>query len=472
MSKLKTESQTTPLPAYHVAISHRQLIMPTSWLYFKGDYHLYYLYRAIDTASSTYAWGHLQTKDLTHWKECPDAIIPKTNEKIFSGSIVVDTKNSSGLSNTSKPPFIAIYTIEHGGHQSLQLSYSLDGGMKWTTHLKNPILDPKKLEFRDPHIFWHEPSSKWIMTVSVPLEFKVQFYASKNLLKWDLLNDFGGHPSFKNKWVQPSLATARVVNQQNVYKWILMVSTEDQFSSVRYFVGDFDDKGFRCDHALDPVFPLDYGKDFFGSRPCNTAPDHRLLAIGWMSNRVYDSSFPTIGWKGMFSLPREIGLAKILDGSFKIIQRPPLESQKNIVLRKEFPKSPFTNELEWDLELTDAMLFELKLDSHKGCTLEFDFGNKTKILLSWDVLKHQICLDRTCKTFAFHSMFNTLDCAPVAMGHTLNVYIYLDRYSIEVFTDEGRIALSSIFVAHQALQRFRIIGKQFAASGIVSNLSA
>ncbi len=470
MSKLKTETQITPLPAYHVAAMHRDLIVPTTWFYYKGEYHLYYLYTDTDRDTPIQGWGHIHSKNLIHWTDSPDILLSDGQHRIFSGTIVQDPKNTSLLGSSSKPPLIIIYTAEHQGYQALYLAYSTDGGIKWSAYTKNPILDARKKEFRDPHIFWHEPSSRWVMTVCVPQEYKVQFYTSKNLIRWDQINDFGGHPSFKKKWVQASLVTVPVLHQKHVYKWILIVNTEDQHATTRYFVGNFDGKGFQCDHALDLVLSIDHGKDFFGCIPCGQAPDHRLLVQAWMGNLAYQPVLPFDGWRGMLTLPRELSLAKVLDGSYRIVQQLPEEWHTLLLNKKELTKSTIANETEWDIDLQVAMVFDLKLDSHKGCTLEFDFGSKTKLLVHWDVVKHQICVDRTSKAFGFDPHFNSFDCAVVAMGHTLSLKIYLDRYSIEIFTDEGRIAMTTLIITQHTLQRFRIIGKQFVAGGSVSYL--
>ena len=48
---------------------------------------------------------------MVHWEELPVAIPATDTLSIFSGSAVVDEKNSSGFGTRGKPPLVAIYTI-------------------------------------------------------------------------------------------------------------------------------------------------------------------------------------------------------------------------------------------------------------------------------------------------------------------------------------------------------------------------
>lgn len=466
MTKNKIENLPSSLPGFHLASVYHKTLHPIAFYNLKGHYNLYTNIEKEPLRESNFSIDHFNSTDVQHWKHFEEAIsMPFQNKEAY---IVVDTKNTSGLGG-SKTPLIMFLTTESPSTQ-IHVMYSTDGGLHWTSFNKNAILDLKKSVGGCPYVFWHEGINRWIMMLTQPNDFKVLFYTSKNLLKWDFVNDFGGHPSFKQKWRYASLVPAQVLNVPGKSKWILMVSAEGDYSVSRYFVGEFDGKSFLCDHALDQLLLVDHGKDYFAPIPCQGLYPKRNVMVATMSNTAYIDHLPTKLWKNQLSSFREFNLNKEADGSFKLIQKfiPELQSIRD--KHFGFPKSAITTELEWPLELASFMEFDIRIDSAKGCSLEFDFGNKTKIYITWDVLKHQLTLDRTARPLGFHSTFNSLDVASVSSGHILQLHVMLDRYSIEVIADNGKTAISSLFYAPNDLHRFRIIGKQFAASGDIWTL--
>ena len=120
-----------------------------------------------------------------HWQELPVAIPEGDGVMIFTGSVVVDRENSSGLCDAKSECLVAVYT----GHsktpertrQAQNIAYSRDSGRTWTKYAGNPVLDLHLADFRDPSVSWDETARQWIMAVSLPKEHKVRFYSSTNL---------------------------------------------------------------------------------------------------------------------------------------------------------------------------------------------------------------------------------------------------------------------------------------------------
>ena len=111
---------------------------------------------------------------------------------------MVDHNNSSGFGKDGKVPVVAIYTQhdQEGADkgkidfQTQGIAYSLDEGYTWTKYESNPVLkNPGIRDFRDPKVFWHEESKKWVMTLAV-LD-RIHFYSSANLIVWEKLSEFG-----------------------------------------------------------------------------------------------------------------------------------------------------------------------------------------------------------------------------------------------------------------------------------------
>ena len=80
-------------------------------LFFDGEqYHLYFQHNPHGVGHGYMSWGHTVSTDLVNWTELPIAILHGDVADIFSGSIVVDQENTSGLGDGSTAPIIALYT--------------------------------------------------------------------------------------------------------------------------------------------------------------------------------------------------------------------------------------------------------------------------------------------------------------------------------------------------------------------------
>jgi sucrose-6-phosphate hydrolase SacC (GH32 family) len=128
-------------------------------VHFDGEYHLF-------AQRWWSAWLHATSDDLIHWKEFRPAF-GKGGKfgGTQSGGGVIDTHNTSGLGDGKTPPMIAFWSSTDNFNQCI--SYSLDRGVTWSKYDKNPVLAHG---FRDPKVFWHEPTSKWIMILYGPAD--------------------------------------------------------------------------------------------------------------------------------------------------------------------------------------------------------------------------------------------------------------------------------------------------------------
>lgn len=240
-------------PQFHFTPATNWMNDPNGMVFYDGEYHLFYQYNPFGIKWGHMSWGHAVSKDLLHWEHLPVALYEENDVMIFSGSAVVDWKNSSGFGKDGKPPMVAIYT----GHytkkplQNQHIAYSNDRGRTWTKFAGNPVLDIGAQDFRDPKVIWHEPTQRWVMTIAWPVERKVRFYSSPNLKNWTHLSDFGPAGSTTGIWECPDLFPLRVEGHLWKKKWALIVNVGSGApaggSGCQYFVGDFDGKQFTLD---------------------------------------------------------------------------------------------------------------------------------------------------------------------------------------------------------------------------------
>ncbi len=158
-------------PQFHFSPREHWTNDPNGLVYFEGEYHLFFQYNPFGDEWGHMSWGHAVSTDLMHWTQLPVALKEENGVMIFTGSAVVDSSNSSGFCRNNKPCLVAVYTgytAEKNGHPSLQtqnIAYSNDRGRTWTKYSGNPVLDLHMTDFRDPKVFWHSATQRWIMAV-------------------------------------------------------------------------------------------------------------------------------------------------------------------------------------------------------------------------------------------------------------------------------------------------------------------
>lgn len=228
---------------------------PTGLFYYDGKYHN--------------AWGRYYGTDFVHWTETDAS--KKLNElrtrladpsvsqdekdeirrKMMngrlggSGSIVVDERNVAGF---GKNAWLAYYhnELQPFRTQVIGMSYSTDEGTTWTRYEeKYPVLNINSREIRDPKIFWHDKTQKWIMAIGWAEAPKVKFFSSTNLIDWEFMSDFGPWGAVNGVWECVDFFPLAVdVNPDNV-KWVIAISVQPY--TGQYFVGDFDGTRFVLD---------------------------------------------------------------------------------------------------------------------------------------------------------------------------------------------------------------------------------
>jgi len=177
------------------------------------------------------------------------------------------------------------------------------------------VLDVGAKDFRDPKVFWHEATRRWVMVVALSDQNKVRFYASPDLQRWGALSDFGPQGAIDGVWECPDLFELPVEGQTGRTRWVLDVDVGAGApaggTGGQYFVGEFDGTRFRSDLPADaPVRWVDHGRDFYASTSFSDLPesDSRRIWMGWLSNWEYAKVEPTPPWRGMQSVPREVRL--------------------------------------------------------------------------------------------------------------------------------------------------------------------
>ena len=300
-------------PQYHYAPAANWLSDPNGLVYHAGEWHLFYQYNPEGEDWGHMSWGHAISPDLADWTELPVAIAETDADMIFSGSAVIDHGNSAGFGHDA---MVAIYTAaaRHGPQrQSQALAHSSNSGRSFAIYPGNPVLDLSMADFRDPNVFWHGPTQRWIMVVVLSNENRALIYASKDLRQWDEMSVIYGVNAPGRIWECPLLIELPVEGT-GTSRWLFKVDVlhDAPGSGALYQTGTFDGVRFAPDGPpLEPLWQVaDHGRDFYAAIAWHEPRDAmgRPVWIGWMGNHAYQGQLPLKGWRGAMSLPRRLSL--------------------------------------------------------------------------------------------------------------------------------------------------------------------
>lgn len=504
LMKLSNDFDTTNTdyyrPAYHFTPLYGWMNDPNGMVYKDGEYHLYFQYNPYGSKWGNMHWGHAVSKDLLHWQHLAPALSRDTMGHIFSGSSVIDKNNSAGY---GKNAIIAIYTNNSTNHDEVQcMAYSTDNGRTFTKYEGNPVLRPFDglKDFRDPKVFWYEKNKSWYMIVSADKE--TRFYKSKNLKQWTYVSSFGkGMGQQPCQYECPDFFQLPVNGDKKNMKWVMTMNINPGCwfggSATEYFVGDFDGKTFTCPDAQDVKW-LDWGKDHYATVTFSNT-GNRVLAMTWMSNWQYANLTPFKQSRGANGLPRELklfekngkyyvaedvapearnlrktthdlgdetieknkelrGVATHMDGAFEI--EADITPDKNGIAGIEI----YNNKRERTLIYFDMKKQKVVMDrTESGLT---DFGKRSvphDIELAWDKQREQQAKQpaRMENAINYKNDFAMATWAPLSLcdGKTYHVDIFVDKSSVELFVDGGRIAMTNLVFPIAPYENLKLYAK-------------
>jgi fructan beta-fructosidase len=443
---------------------------PNGLVFFHGEYHLFFQFNPIGREWGHMSWGHAISTDLLHWNELPVAIPEKNGEMVFTGSVVVDGRNTSGFCAPGKECLVAIYT----GHrqspqrQTQNIAYSVDDGRTWTRYTGNPVLDLHMADFRDPSVSWDAQEGHWRMAVSLPTEHKIGFYASPDLKKWTHLSDFGPAGDVDGDWECPDLV--RIPAESGSWDlWALKVGLNPGApqggSGEQYFLGHFDGQRFVASGARGSHGWTNYGKDDYCAISFNgLPPGERPVLIGWMNNWQYAAQLPTSPWRGQMSLPRRLSLVRD-EAGLAIKQEPvtaPLRTEHTIIRQTQSGEIKSIQESPFELDLQ----FVQPSEQNFGIRLYTDDQHWTEI--GFDRSKREFYMDRTKSGRAITADFLTKTTAPLAENRPYDLKVIVDRSSLEAYGQNGTIAMTNLVFASSDKSRLALFsksGKPVAVTG-------
>jgi len=404
-------------PQFHFTPQKNWTNDPNGLVYYKGEYHLFFQHNPFGINWGNMTWGHAISKDLIHWKQLPNAIEPDELGTIYSGSAVVDWNNTSGFQTGREKVLVAFYTSA-GEHAPVKrpytqsIAYSNDRGRTWVKYANNPVIEHIRGGNRDPKVIWHKPTKTWIMALYLDNN-DFTLLSSKNLKQWTRLQDIKLDRSSEC----PDFFELQVDGDSNNTRWVFWGA------DGRYLLGNFDGHRFSPESGPHESRVGNY----YAAQTYSDIPksDGRRIQISWMAK----GKFPDMPFNQQMSIPCELTLRTFPEG-IRLCLVPVREIKKLRGKRyswKDTPLKPGQNllsgisgglfEIQSEVELGDAREVGFTL---RGTPVVYNVGDKT---LS--------CKDKK------------VNLTPV--DKKIKLHILIDRTSIEIFSNEGRMPIFLCF---------------------------
>jgi sucrose-6-phosphate hydrolase SacC (GH32 family) len=415
-------------------------------------------------------WGHALSHDLLHWQDLPIALAPDALGAIFSGSAVIDHKNTAGFGAGT---MVAVFTHDTANGQSQSLAYSGDKGRTWIKYANNPVLvSPENTpDFRDPKVFWYD--DHWVMLLAV--DRSIWIYCSPDLKSWQRTDTFSGYGASSGVWECPDLVDLPVDGGPQM-RWVLVVSVQQGApaggSGQQYFVGDFDGQRFTAAEQPEVVRWADYGADFYAAQSWNAAPNGRHVWLAWMNNWEYARQTPATTWRGAMTVPRELSLVNDADG-MRLIQQPIAELAATRIpvgcwnaLTLAPGENPLADLHGAALELIARFAIDAATTAHR-IGLRVRVGATEQTTVGYNLAKGVLEVDRSYsgQQAPGFAAAQVLTLSPRA--GIVDLHILVDRSSVEVFADGGRVVFTNQIFPDPASQGIEL----FAEGGAVQIVS-
>ena len=416
-------------------------------VYYDGEYHLFTQYcpggPGLDYLRVH--WGHAVSTDLVHWQELPPALAPDAMGPAFSGaSSVVDCDNTSGFKSGEEKPIVAFYTagtymLDDNKDGLICLAYSNDRGRSWTKYADNPVMPPITHLNRDPKVFWHEPTKRWIMTMTLSCggwldgDYWFAIFSSPNLKRWKEESRFEMPKGIDC----PDMFELAVDGDPQNTRWVYWAG------DGTHAIGTFDGKTFTREGKINlPLLTWQengangYAAQTFSDMP---ASDGRRVQMSWLRQ----SHYPGMPFNQQATFPCALTLRKFSDG-IKLCRQPIKEIEK-LHAKKHAWANKVLEPGENLLAGASGDLFDIRAELAPGEAKEVGFVIRG-IPVTYNVAAGKL----TC-------MGKSGDLGVVA--GKIKLQILVDRTTIEIFGNNGALSMTFSFTPDPAKSGIGVFAK-------------
>ncbi len=419
---------------YHFMAEEGWINDPNGLIFFNNRYHFFYQYNPYDSFWGAMHWGHAVSSDLVNWEYLPIALAPSEpyDEHDRGGCF-----SGSAIEHEGKLYLIYTGTTNYGDGfiQTQCLAWSEDG-INFIKYENNPIIKaPEGYEegnFRDPKVWKHGEYFYLVCGAKKDNLAKALLYRSKDLKNWEFFNVLAeSRGELGYMWECPDFYP--IGN-----KFVLMFSPMGLHERTTvYLVGDLNYETGKFHYTTSGE--IDWGFDFYAPQSFQDNKGRRLIA-GWANAwdwmpwwKDWGPSFKE-NWCGAFGLIREVKLCD--DNTLMFV---PVEEYNVLRSNEQELKDIAVSGSKYELKAGDGIAFELQIliDLEKTTCSSFQLllrcSQSKQSVITFDLKTSEMTFDRNNAD----GWSKGASRSPLILKNKefLDIHVFADQSSIEIFTD-------------------------------------
>ncbi|MBC8571450.1 GH32 C-terminal domain-containing protein, partial [Zongyangia hominis] len=470
-------------PQFHFTPEFNFMNDPNGLVYDPSNqtWHMFFQHSPQLPNMGNQTWGHAQSKDLVNWTQLPTAMEMDELGRIYSGSAVVDEKNTSGFFTDNKEgesKLVAVFTHSGGavagkyGGQKQSIAYSKDHGLTWTKYEGNPVIPNEDNKygggFRDPKVLWYPDASYkndgiWLMIVAGG---RARIFSSENLREWKHESDLNYADGTALESECPDLFELPIDGDKNNTKWVY-------FGAGKFFVlgelvkeGTGADAVFKFNAETNRINISNNVTEMYATQSYynDGAGLGRRISVSWMRDSTAPGTIPDKVWNGAQSLPLETSL-RTVNGQVKLCFYPVEEINSLRAASPMFAIDKPTVVSDGDANILSGLAgqkYDIEAKFTLGSASEFGFNLRTgdgqKTVVKYNQDRKELIVDKTKSGVALNAL-KSWEMVPEDDG-TVTLRILVDWSVLDVFGNDGDSSISTLFFPDGSS-----IGMEFFATG-------
>ena len=434
-------------PAFHVTAPVGWINDPNGFSEYRNKYHLFYQHHPYSDAWGPMHWGHCTSCDFIKWEDLPEALAPDESfdkNGCFSGS-ALETDEGHALVYTG------VIEKDENGKKSVFQNQCLafGNGENYIKYDGNPVIDGNQLpesfsreDFRDPKI-WFDDGSYYLVAGNRKGDGlgQVVLFRSPDLKSWQYVTVLAENDgTYGTMWECPDFFE---LGDQHV----LIVSPQDMHAvgnkyyngnHVLYFLGQYNKTNCQFDYSEGVM--LDFGADFYAAQTLLTN-DGRRIMIAWMQSWDINIKPAEQRWNGMMTVPRELSL---INGH--LYQRPVRELENYLVNPIHYQNMEISGEVS--LPGIKGRVLDLSAEvlsgDFKKLSIHIAHNEEYTTCFTYNPEEQSIEFDRTYSGMR-RDVVSQRKMKIDNPQSTLKLRLILDKYSAELFVNDGYQTFSATF---------------------------